>query len=318
MEDIRKAASSNSGFQSSFIDSLQNTITLLTATLSRLNLKEKPLTLQAACSEEEIEQVWQNVLQIDSTLQKTDTQKRCLKSRPALQSFMEHCCIERRYFFCIKKCGKEDCDICESPRLPQTEFSRLNFFPDPMKKPASDSYLSFEEVWGKETSEKDRPSCTPPKKPKEKPKKPFRMTAETVCDYVVCMECLKPRCVYSSKRLTHAQYAQLQCYKEEFLYSCGGSIIPEESSLAMLCCTELISGCHENITPNYYASRLTNPPCCYVCGAFGDLCPVSDEMKRSYQSVHPVCNEYSATGKKERTRGPRFTGRKRKATESGL
>ena len=210
------------------------------------------------------------------------------------------------------------CTVRESPRLPQTEFSRLNFFPDPMKKPASDSYLSFEEVWGKETSEKDRPSCTPPKKPKEKPKKPFRMTAETVCDYVVCMECLKPRCVYSSKRLTHAQYAQLQCYKEEFLYSCGGSIIPEESSLATLCCTELISGCHENITPNYYASRLTNPPCCYVCGAFGDLCPVLDEMKHSYQSVHPVCNECSATGKKERTRGPQFTGRKRKATESGL
>ena len=61
MEDIRKAASSNSGFQSSFTDSLQNTITLLTATLSRLNLKVEPLTLQAACSEEEIEQVWQNI-----------------------------------------------------------------------------------------------------------------------------------------------------------------------------------------------------------------------------------------------------------------
>ena len=129
---------------------------------------------------------------------------------------------------------------------------------------------------------------------------------------------LKPRSLYSSKQLTHSEYAQLQCYKEEFLYSCGGSVIPEESSLATLCCTELISGCHVNITPNYYASRLTNPPCCYVCGAFGDLRSVSDEMKRSYQSVHPVCNECFAAGKKARTRGARFTGRKRKATESGL
>ena len=229
--------------------------------------------MQTACSEEDIEQLWQNILRIDSTLQKSDTQKRCLKSRPALQSFMEHCCIERRYFFCSKKCGKEDCDICESPRLPQSEFSRLNFFPDPMKKPASDSYLSFEEVWGKETSEKDRPSLTPPKNVKEKPKKPFRMTAETVCDYVVCMECLKPRCLYSSKRLAHSQYTQLQCYKEEFLYSCGASVLHEESTLATLCSAELVSGCHENVTPNKYASRLTNPP----CGAFGDLRPVSDE-----------------------------------------
>ena len=84
MEDIRTAASSNSGFQSSFTDSLQNTITLLAAMLSRLSLKEEPLTLQTACSEEEIEQLWQNIQRIDSTVQKTDTQKRCLKSRPAL------------------------------------------------------------------------------------------------------------------------------------------------------------------------------------------------------------------------------------------
>ena len=55
MKDTCKAASRNSGFQSSFIDSLQNRITLLTATLSRLSLKEEPPTLQAACSEEEIE-----------------------------------------------------------------------------------------------------------------------------------------------------------------------------------------------------------------------------------------------------------------------
>ena len=39
MEDIRKAASSNSGLQCSFTDSLQSTITLLTATLSRLTDK---------------------------------------------------------------------------------------------------------------------------------------------------------------------------------------------------------------------------------------------------------------------------------------
>ena len=28
--------------------------------------------------------------------------------------------------------------------------------------------------------------------------------------------------------------------------------------------------------------------CCYNCGVFGDLKPISDEMKRSFQSVHPI------------------------------
>ena len=95
-----------------------------------------------------------------------------------------------------------------SLRLPQTEFSRLNFFPDPMK-PASDS---FEEVWGKETSEKDRLSYTPPKSLKRS-QKSLSAWQPKLCDYVVCMECLEPRCLYLSKRLTHSQYVQLQCYK---------------------------------------------------------------------------------------------------------
>lgn len=93
MEDIRKAALSNSGFQTSFTDSLQSTMTLLTAILSRLSLKEPP-SLQTACSEEEIDNFWQNVRLVDSTLQKTDTQKCCsqfrLKHLLALQSSQNH------------------------------------------------------------------------------------------------------------------------------------------------------------------------------------------------------------------------------------
>ena len=54
--------------------------------------------------------------------------------------------------------------------------------------------------------------------------------------------------------------------------------------------------------------------CCYNCGVFGDLKPISDEMKRSFQSVHPICTNCSTRGKKERTRGPKFAGTKRTAT----
>ena len=68
-------------------------MTLLTAILSRLSLKEPP-SLQTACSEEEIDNFWQNVRLVDSTLQKTDTQKRCsqfrLKHLLVLQSSQNH------------------------------------------------------------------------------------------------------------------------------------------------------------------------------------------------------------------------------------
>ena len=56
--------------------------------------------------------------------------------------------------------------------------------------------------------------------------------------------------------------------------------------------------------------------CCYNCGVFGDLKPISDEMKRSFQSVHPICTNCSTQGKKERTRGPKFAGTKRTASYS--
>ncbi len=82
-------------------------------------------------------------------------------------------------------------------------FNQLNFFPDPEKKPASDEFAS---CWGKSTSEKDRPSLaskkSTPAKSTAKVAKPFRMTAETACDMVVCGECLKPRCMYSKRKLT--------------------------------------------------------------------------------------------------------------------
>ena len=50
---------------------------------------------------------------------------------------------------------------------------------------------------------------------------------------------------------------------------------------------------------------------------YGDLIPISDEMKTSYQSVHPVCTMCSAEGKNVRTRGPRH-GKKRTATEANV
>lgn len=65
--------------------------------------------------------------------------------------------------------------------------------------------------------------------------------------------------------------------------------------------------------PALLSSRLQSvKSCCHICGALGDIKPISDELKRSFQTVHPICTNCSAHGKKESTRGPRFTGKKRK------
>ena len=106
------------------------------------------------------------------------------------------------------------------------------------------------------------------------------MTAETVCDMVVCGECLKPRCMYLKRKLTKVEFNKLVVYKEDYLYNCGGTILPEaDEDINSLCAHEILDGCSDNISPHYY------------CGSYGDLRSISDDMKRKFQTVHPVCNE---------------------------
>lgn len=313
MEEVRKAAAKNPGLKGAFADSMQPATCLLTEVTSRLKLKDEPFRVHPPCTEDEIVELWDQIHTVDSSVQKTDSQQAQLKARKELHAFMEHCCVRRRFFFCIKKCGMEGCRFCKPPMLPLDIFQKLKTFPDPIKSPSSDSFRDFADVYGKTTSEKDRPSLL---QQKEKPKKPFRMSAETVCDVLVCGDCLKPRCLYAKRKLSRSEHAEVQRCKEEYFYSCGGTIFPETSELAPLCCPELVQGCEECICPHYYSSRLQCTPCCYSCGAFGELRPISSEMKRNFQTVHPVCTDCSACGKSERTRGPRIAGKKRTASES--
>ena len=69
---------------------------------------------------------------------------------------MDHCCHNRKYVFSVKKCGKTECTICFSPRLPPEIFKQLSYLPDPVAD--GDHYRSFNEVYGTLTIEKDRPS----------------------------------------------------------------------------------------------------------------------------------------------------------------
>ena len=36
----------------------------------------------------------------------------------------------RHYHFCIKKCGKDDCEICRPVRQPQEVFQNVHMLPD--------------------------------------------------------------------------------------------------------------------------------------------------------------------------------------------
>ena len=54
--------------------------------------------------------------------------------------------------FCVKKYGKDDCQICKPPPLPQEAFNDLHMLPDPVRGDDG-HYVPFESVYGIATSE---------------------------------------------------------------------------------------------------------------------------------------------------------------------
>lgn len=97
-----------------------------------------------------------------------------------LQQFLSHCCRERHYFFEVKKCGSADFTICKPVRLNPEVFQEIKNFPDPMPAEDNNDYLSFGDVYGKNTTEKHCPSL---KKRSSKQKTlPFHAKLQHVCN----------------------------------------------------------------------------------------------------------------------------------------
>lgn len=65
---------------------------------------------------------------------------------------------------------------------------------------------------------------------KELDKKRKGLFANTrVRKVIICLECMKSRCVYSTKRLNAAEKAVLEQIDESQLYTCGSSLFPSSS-----------------------------------------------------------------------------------------
>lgn len=81
---------------------------------------------------------------IDPSIAQTDTMAD-LKHRKRLSEFMQSHCQLRHYHFSVKKCGKQNCAFCFDIQMPQEDFDKLHFLPDPVPE-ENDHYKSFQ-VW---------------------------------------------------------------------------------------------------------------------------------------------------------------------------
>ena len=118
---------------------------------SRLQLKGVPFRVPEEASDRDIDELFKS-LNRDKSITPYDCVDD-LRKRPKLTQYLAHCCRQRTYFFSVKKCGSQNCEICLPPRSSAQDFERLGHLPDPT--PSSDDlhYKPFQEVFKTETDE---------------------------------------------------------------------------------------------------------------------------------------------------------------------
>ncbi|XP_052786977.1 uncharacterized protein LOC128222142 [Mya arenaria] len=111
-------------------------------------------------------------------------------------------------------------------------YEKLSFLPEPTPDASGAHYLPFKE-------------------------------ATKARDVVRCVECRKPRVVYSPSKTDREQDALLRRMKEENLYVCGDPMA-DDSGLVTL----RASNCTSDVEIAYYSSGFSKvvPPVCCYCG----------------------------------------------------
>ena len=302
MAEVRQVAEA-ADVRAALQASMDAPIALLEERISRLQLKDEPFKVFPPASDADIDELWQEMHTIDPTLSRSDTTQQLIKSKDKFNAFIDHCCVKRHYFFAIKKCGADDCELCAPPTLPREVFESLHQFPDPTKMTGSDSFKPFREVWGKATNEDARPSTASVPQQDRQREGNVALKSETARQTISCSECQKPRCVYANKRLDASQSVAVACGTEDVLFVCGSPLLPADHALAADVVVRSSLTCSADVERAYFSAKKAFSPVCYVCGINAPAATPAD-VARQYQSIHMPCAACAALGKKPRTRGP--------------
>ena len=206
-------------------------------------------------------------------------------------------------YFQIKKCTEPACWYCtlNPPRLPPEVFQDLHFIPDPVRSIGDPTkYASLQEVYGKQTDDSERPSVT------ENPQKTHTrdtlhktlLQGAKIRDFVKCVECQKPRCVYSASKLNFTDQLAFRKVKEGDIglqYTCGSCLFPQDSKYYDTLVVRESLTCTSSMETGYYASKMSAfKPVCFHCGIGDDLADDDNlkNLKRTYSVVRPICRGY--------------------------
>ena len=206
----------NPDLASSLQDSMSAPLIALSKRFQAMKVKENPVKMGIPASDSRIDEQFQHALFIDPSLVKYKLTAKDLASASSLKKLIETHCHALSYAFQIKKCSVPTCYYCiEHPvRLPPEQFSELNYLPLPLLDASKEHFLK--EVFWKPLSSKDRPShvASPTEEQKQTDKdRKTLLVAGKVHGIIKCGECFKPRCIYSSAKLTRQEETEIVIVK---------------------------------------------------------------------------------------------------------
>ena len=299
---------------------------------SRLKLKDQFIRVIDPISEEAVDTLKRHLRELFPTLDLNKLQKTFTKKDVTYQEWVQKHCRLTNYAFQIRKCQDRDC--CLPPTLTEEELfwlpdpvldkddkdhylkykqvkgketteadrpslvdSKRKNVKQPVKakkvvpqaKPAQGSQVETQEQNNQTAEVEEEDICSLPLFD------PAVCSVQNARGSVVCIDCEKPRVIYSRHKLTDRQQMTLALSMSEYDFTCGSAILPPSNDMfkTVMCRTGIT--CETPIQLPYYSSGLGKALlCCYCASDDGE---VDQNLKGQYQTVLPICKECEQKGK---------------------
>jgi len=307
MDAIRKLGVGNELFVDAWQASIEPCISAVQNRFGRLKLKEKPLQVSSPVQSVDMDNLQEHLKNVFPDLDTTKLTKLYTSRCPSYMQWLDTHCRQRQYSFQIRKCSEPEC--CGVIRTAQ---DKLKWLPDPTIDRSGDGthFLPFESVYGLDTNENDRPSLKEVQSLKRsaQPKivKTVRndlqdmwdgnaaligdssiFTAQNAHALIDCIDCRKPRVIYSKTKLTDRQKMQLALLMSQYDYTCGSPATPPTHTLHGKVLTRLTLTCESTIEIPYYSAEIGRKDVCCYCASEGAT--VDDNLKKQFKTVLPLC-----------------------------
>ena len=313
LKAIRSLGESNPDLKEEVLDAMSPMKALLQGIFVRLQLKDHKFKTFEAASEQEIDELWSSILNVDDTITPETTTKVQVEKQEKFQDFLRDHCKVRHYMFSVKKCVDPSC-ICKPPRLSREQFDSLHHLPDPV--PDGDHYKKFENLYGSTTTEQHRPSLQECKGKCGMPFTPTAQYANNVKLVLQCHECEKWRLViYCNCRLSPKEKSELSEILESVQYSCGCAlqdIEHDDESILQKVFTRANLTCLSPIEIPYYSTN-AHEPLCFHCGSEGTI---DDDI--NLKDKYPICAQCLAKKplimRRRKGAGPSTTSKKKRVS----